>query len=610
MNPFLNRKYIISGLFGLIILIFIIRLFYLQIIDQSSKLSASNNVLRYVTKYPARGLVFDRNGKLLVYNEAAYDLMIIPNQLSKFDTLELSKLLNLSKTQIVERLKKAKKYSYYKASVFEKQLSAKTYAPLQEKLYKYKGFFAQTRTLRRYPEKIAANLLGYVSEVTDRITKTENYYKSGDYIGDEGIEKSYEQVLRGKKGMEILLVDVHNRIKGKYKKGKYDTVAVHGGNIGLTIDADLQKYGEKLMQNKMGSIVALDPNNGEILALVSSPSYSSESLVGRVRTENYKKLLQDTLFPLFNRPIMARYPPGSTFKVVNALIGLQEKIIQPSTQFHCLPGYAAGNFYMGCHRHISHPDLIQSIQHSCNAYYANLYRKILDHPKYKNIDSAFTVWRDYLVSFGFGQTLGIDLPNEKQGYLPTIDRYNRIYGEGRVRSLNIVSMSIGQGELLMTPLQMANMAAIIGNKGFYYKPHIINSLPPEFYHLKKEFLEKKYTKIDSLYFEPIIEGMFLAVNGKDGGTARIAAIRDMEVCGKTGTAENPGKDHSIFIAFAPKKNPKIALAVYVENGGFGATWAAPIASLMIEKYLKKDISRNYLETYILNGNLINGSKEK
>lgn len=610
MNPFLNRKYIISALFGLVILIYIIRLFYLQIIDQSSKLSASNNVLRYVTNYPARGLVFDRNGKLLVYNEAAYDLMVIPNQLSKFDTLELSKLLDLSKEQIVERLRKAKKYSYYKASVFEKQLSAKTYAPLQEKLYKYKGFFAQTRTLRRYPEKIAANLLGYVSEVTDKITKADSYYKSGDYIGDEGIEKSYEQVLRGKKGMEILLVDVHNRIKGKYKKGKYDTVAIHGGNIGLTIDTDLQKYGEKLMQNKMGSIVALAPNSGEILALVSNPSYNSESLVGRVRTENYKKLLQDTLFPLFNRPIMARYPPGSTFKVVNALIGLQEKIIKTTTKNHCLPGYAVGNFYMGCHRHVNNPDLIQSIQHSCNAYYANLYRKMLDHPKYKNIDSAFTVWRDYLLSFGFGQSLGIDLPNEKQGYLPTIDRYNRIYGEGRVRSLNIVSMSIGQGELLMTPLQMANMAAIIGNKGFYYKPHIINSLPPEFHYLRNGFLEKRYTKIDSIHFAPIVEGMFLAVNGKDGGTARIAAIRGLEVCGKTGTAENPGKDHSIFIAFAPKENPQIALAVYVEHGGFGATWAAPIASLMIEKYLKKNISRNYLETYILNGDLINGSKEK
>lgn len=610
MNPFLNRKYIISALFGLVVLIYIIRLFYLQIIDQSSKLSASNNVLRYVTNYPARGLVFDRNGKLLVYNEAAYDLMVIPNQLNKFDTLELSKLLNLSKEQIVERLRKAKKYSYYKASVFEKQLSAKTYAPLQEKLYKYKGFFAQTRTLRRYPEKIAANLLGYVSEVTDKITKTDNYYKSGDYIGDEGIEKSYEQVLRGKKGMEILLVDVHNRVKGKYKRGRYDTVAIHGGNIALTIDADLQKYGEKLMQNKMGSIVALAPNSGEILALVSNPSYNSESLVGRVRTENYKKLLQDTLFPLFNRPIMARYPPGSTFKVVNALIGLQEKIIKTTTKNHCLPGYAVGNFYMGCHRHVNNPDLIQSIQHSCNAYYANLYRKMLDHPKYKNIDSAFTVWRDYLLSFGFGQTLGIDLPNEKQGYLPTIDRYNRIYGEGRVRSLNIVSMSIGQGELLMTPLQMANMAAIIGNKGFYYKPHIIKSLPPEFHYLRNKFGEKKYTQIDSVYFDPIVEGMFLAVNGKDGGTARIASIRDIEVCGKTGTAENPGKDHSIFIAFAPKENPQIALAVYVENGGFGATWAAPIASLMIEKYLKKNISRNYLETYILNGDLINGSKEK
>lgn len=609
MNPFLNRKYVIISMFGFVVLVFTIRLFYLQVIDQSSKLSASNNVLRYVTKYPARGLVFDRNGKLLVYNEAAYDLMIIPNQISEFDTTELANMLDLSKQQISDRIKKAKKYSYYKPSVFEKQLSAKTYAPLQEKLYKYKGFFAQTRTLRRYPEKIAANILGYVSEVTDKITKKDNYYKSGDYIGYEGIEKSYEQVLRGKKGMEIFMVDVHNRIKGRFKKGKYDTIAVHGGNIGLTIDSDLQKYGEQLMINKIGGIVALDPSNGEILALVSSPSYNSELLVGRVRSDNYAKLLSDTLKPLFNRPIMARYPPGSTFKTVNALIALQEKIIYPSTKFTCIYGYTVGRFHMGCHNHIHTPNLIQSIQHSCNTYYANVFRQILDHPKYGSIDSSFNVWRGYLSDFGFGKSLGVDLPNEKQGYLPTINRYHRIYGK-RIRSLNIVSMSIGQGELLMTPMQIANLAAIICNKGYYYVPHIIKHLPAEFVDIKTSFLKKKHTNIDSSYYAPIIEGMYLAVNGTDGGTARIAAMSDIEICGKTGTAENPGKDHSIFIAFAPKQNPKIALAVYVENGGFGSTWAAPIASLMIEKYLTKNISRNYLENYILNGDLIHANKKK
>ncbi len=609
MNPFLNRKYIISAIFGFVMLVFVGRLFYLQVIDKSSKLSASNNVLRYVTKYPARGLVFDRHGKLLVYNEAAYDLMIVPNQVESFDTLELAQLLDLDKSQIIEKIKKAKRYSYYKPSVFEKQLSAKTYAPLQEKLHKYKGFFAQTRTLRRYPEKIAANVLGYVSEVTEKVTKADSYYKSGDYIGDEGVEKSYEKVLRGRKGMEIYLVDVHNRIKGRYKKGKYDTVAIHGGNIGLTIDASLQKYGEKLMQNKLGSIVALDPSNGEILTLVSSPSYNSELLVGRVRSENYQKLVRDTLKPLFNRPIMARYPPGSTFKTVNALISLQEKIITPSKKYRCLPGYAAGRFYMGCHVHKNPLDLTQSIQNSCNAYYAHLYRELLDHPKYNNLDSAFNVWRNHLLAFNFGRVTGVDLPHEKQGYVPTINRYHRIHGK-RVRSLNVVSMSIGQGELLMTPMQMANMAAIICNKGFYFKPHIIKYLPAEYVFLQNDYHIKQYTKIDSSYFAPIIEGMYLAVNGTDGGTAHIAKMSDIEVCGKTGTAQNPGKDHSIFIAFAPKENPKIAIAVYVENGGFGARWAAPIASLMIEKYIKDNISRNYLEQYVLNGDLINGNTKK
>ena len=589
-------------------LIFVVRLFYLQVIDQSSKLSASNNVLRHVAKYPARGLVFDRNNKLLVYNEAAYDLMIIPNQLSTFDTAELCEVLDLTKEQVIQRLQKAKHYSYYKPSIFEKQLSARTYAPLQEKLYKYKGFFTQTRTLRRYPQKIAANVLGYVSEVDDKITEVDHYYKSGDYIGAKGIEKSYEKVLRGKKGVDIFMVDVHNRIKGRFKKGRYDSAAVHGGNITLTIDTDLQIYGERLMQNKLGTIVALEPSTGEILSLVSSPSYNPELLVGRVRSENYTKLYKDTLKPLFDRPLMARYPPGSTFKTVNALIGLQEGIISTKTKFPCYFGYSSGRFFMGCHNHIERPNLIQSIQNSCNAYYANVFRYLLDHPKYGSFENAYEVWRNYVLSFGFGTRLGVDLPNEKQGYIPSISRYNRIYGEGHVKSLNIVSMAIGQGELLMTPIQMANLAAIICNKGYSYTPHIIKEVPDSFSDLKMPFLVKRYSEIDSSHFNPIIEGMYLAVNGIDGSTARIAAMKDIEICGKTGTAQNPGKDHSIFIAFAPKDNPKIALAVYVENGGFGSTWAAPIASLLIEKHLTDTVKRKWIEERILNGDLIHGTK--
>ncbi|PKP11773.1 MAG: penicillin-binding protein 2 [Bacteroidetes bacterium HGW-Bacteroidetes-4] len=611
MNPFANRKYVIGSIFGLLILIYIIRLFVLQVIDQSYKLSASNNVLRYVTQHPARGLVYDRNGKLMVYNEAAYDLMVVPQQIEAFDTNEFCQMLDLTKEQVISRLDKAKTYSRFKSSVFEKQLSAKTYAAFQEKLYLYKGFFVETRTIRQYPQSTAAHVLGYVGEVNDEIATTDNYYVAGDYIGISGVEKSYEEVLRGKKGVEIFMVDVHNRIKGNYRKGRYDTAPEHGANVTLTIDAELQAYGELLMGNKIGSIVAIEPSTGEILALISSPAYNPELLLGRNRTDNYNALKNDTLKPLFNRPLMARYPPGSTFKTVNALIGLQEGIVKPETTFPCMQGYAAGRFFMKCHYHRNNLDLTASIQHSCNAYYAYEFRNLLDAPKYGSVESAFELWRNHVLSFGFGKKLGVDLPHEVNGYIPTLSLYNRIYGEGRLRSLNIVSLAIGQGELLMTPVQMANLTAIICNNGYYYAPHVIKDLPKEFNNMKMPYLVKRYTNVDSVHFKPIIEGMYLAVNGLDGGTARIAQIPGIEVCGKTGTAENPhGEDHSIFIAFAPKDNPKIALAVYIENGGFGATWAAPVASLMIEKYLTGTIKRKWHEERILNANLLDVRPKK
>ncbi|MFA6404229.1 MAG: penicillin-binding protein 2 [Salinivirgaceae bacterium] len=604
MNPYLSRKFIIGGIFSLIILVYIIRLFFLQIVDQSYKLSASNNVLRYETQFPSRGLIYDRNGKLMVYNEAAYDILVIPRQVEPFDTNQLGRLLDLTKEQIIQRLKAAKSYSYYKPSVFEKQISARNYAPLQEQLYTFKGFFVQTRTLRKYPEKIGAHVLGYIGEVDDELTKKDTYYKSGDYIGISGVEKSYEKVLRGKKGVEIYMVDVHNRIKGRFKEGKFDTIAIHGENITLTIDAKLQAYGEALMKNKRGSIVAIEPATGEVLALISSPGFDPDLLVGRNRTINYDKLKNDSLLPLFDRPLMARYPPGSTFKLVNALIGLQERIINPWTTFSCYGGYNAGNFHMACHNHASPLDLKHSIQNSCNAYYANVFRYILDAPKYGTIDNAYSIWRNSVTSFGFGQKLGIDLPHEVNGYIPTLSIYNRIHGT-RLKSLNIVSLAIGQGELLMTPLQMANLTATICNKGYYYVPHVIKNTSETYDTVQKPFLVRKYTNIDSVNFDPVIEGMFLGVNGDDGGTGRIARMQGIEICGKTGTAENPhGEDHSIFIAFAPKDNPKIALAVYVENAGFGATWAAPIASLMIELYINDSISRPAMETRILEKNLI------
>ncbi|RLD62361.1 MAG: penicillin-binding protein 2 [Bacteroidetes bacterium] len=605
MDIFKQRKYFIQILFILVSIIYIIRLFALQVIDTSYKVSASNNVLRYVTQYPARGLIFDRNGELLVYNQAAYDLMIVPRQLEAFDTTSFCKIINISKQQLVEKITKAKNYSYLKPSLFLKQMSSITYAKLQEKLYKFHGFFVQTRTLRKYPKKIAAHSLGYVGEVDDNTTKKNSYYKLGDYIGISGIEKSYEKDLRGKKGVEIFLVDVHNRIKGKYKKGRYDTIAIAGANITTTLDASLQKYGEKLMQNKKGSIVAIEPSTGEILTMVTSPSYNPDLLVGRIRTQNYLKLLKDTLKPLFNRAVMAKYPPGSTFKIITALIGLQEKVLYQSTQYSCHGGYRSGRTTVGCHIHPSPLDLTHAVQYSCNAYFCNVYRSIIDNPEFASAEEGFQVWRDYVTSFGFGNKLGLDLPNELSGNIPTTKYYDKYYGNSHWSSLTTISLSIGQGELGITPLQMANMTSTVANRGFYYTPHIVKNISNK-KNIDPQFLVKHYTKIDSSYFPIVIEGMDSVINGGAGSTARIAKIKDITVCGKTGTAQNPhGDNHSIFIAFAPKDKPKIAVAVFIENGGYGARWAAPTASLIIEKYLKKEISRKWLENYILNCDLIN-----
>ncbi len=611
MNQYINRKYIIGGIFVLLVLSYIGRLFFLQVVDQSYKLSASNNVLRYVTKYPNRGFIYDRNDELLVYNEVAYDLKVIPRQLEAFDTAQLCSFLNLTKEQVESRLAKAKRYSWYKSSIFEKQLSAKTFAPFQEKLHLYKGFFVETRTLRKYTHPIAAHLLGYVGEVNEAKAADDPYYKAGDYIGISGIEKSYEEVLRGKKGVEIFMVDVHNRIKGRYKEGRFDSIAIHGDDVKLTLDWKLQQYGEYLMQNKIGSIVAIDPNSGEILSLVSSPTYDPSLLVGRERGNNYVALQADTLNPLFIRPLMARYPPGSTFKLVQALIGQSEHIVWPATRFHCFYGYTVGSFHMGCHWHDDELNLEESIQHSCNAWYANAFRNLLDHPKYGGIYNAYDIWRKYVLSFGFGKKLGVDLPNEVNGYIPTLNYYDRIYGKGHLRSLNIVSLSIGQGELLITPVQMANMAATIANRGYYYAPHVVKEVDDKYDRRLMPYKVKRYADVDSVYYNHVVEGMYLAVHGGPGSTSTGAFIPGLDVCGKTGTAQNPhGEDHSIFVAFAPKDNPKIALSVYVENGGYGARWAVPIAKLMMEQYFNDSIANPYLEQYIVNANLLDAKKKK
>jgi penicillin-binding protein 2 len=604
MDHYTVRKYVINIIFIAIAAIFIIRLFFLQVINTSYKLSAENNSKRIEILYPARGLIFDRKGELLVYNQPAYDLMIAPYELESFDSTELCKILDID----IERLKSGIKKSYkHRRDPFIKQISPETYAILQEKLYKFPGFYVRSRTLRKYNKEIAAHVLGYVGEVDESLIGRNDYYTMGDYIGISGIEHSYEQYLRGRKGQKVYLVDVHSRIKGEYQGGRFDRDAQVGRNIICTIDADLQEYGEKLMRNYKGSIVAIEPSTGEVLSLISSPSYNPSLLIGRQRSANYRKLESDTLEPLFNRALMANYPPGSTFKPVNAMIALQEEVVTYHTQFYCDLGFYARGVHVGCHDHPSPLNLPQSIQFSCNAYYCNLYRRILEDKKFNSIADAYNNWRNHIISFGFGHTLKSDFTNELRGFVAPVSYFDRYYGENRWKALTVISLAIGQGEILITPLQLANMSATIANRGYYYIPHIVKKIEG-IDTIDSRFAERHYSSIDSAYIEIIIEGMENAVNGGPGSTARIAALKDIIICGKTGTAENPqGEDHSVFTAFAPKEDPKIAVAVYVEHGKWGSSYAAPITSLMIEKYLTDTISyyRKWIEKRMLEQNLLN-----
>jgi penicillin-binding protein 2 len=602
MEQYANRKYFFMGMFILVALIYISRLFYLQVIDKSYRLSADNNSRRYVAIYPARGLMYDRNHNLLVYNQAAYDLMISPYQLKAFDTTELCQLLEITKQELKDGIRRSYNPKY-RREPFIKQITPEAYAVLQEKLYKYPGFYFSPRTLRKYSHLSAAHIFGYVGEVDEALIADNPFYAMGDYIGISGVEKSYEEVLRGEKGVKIYNVDVNGKIKGSYDDGKYDEDAVVGKDLTLTIDEDLQEFGEFLMQRFIGSIVAIEPATGEILVLVSSPNYDPSLLVGRSRTLNYTALQTDSLKPLFNRALMAKYPPGSTFKTTNALIALQEGRITENSRFGCSFGYHLGSITVGCHGHQSPLDLRGGIQNSCNSYFCNVYKLILEDAKFPTIDDAFTNWRNHLLTFGFGKKLGTDFDNELNGYLPTAELYNKIYGKGRWRFVTVRSLSIGQGEIGITPIQMANMATIIANRGYYYIPHIVKEIDGK-PTIDNRFKEKKLTDIKPEYYDIVRDGMELAVNGTNGGTAHIAQLPNIIVCGKTGTAENPhGEDHSIFIAFAPKDTPQIAIAVYVENGGFGSTYAAPIASLLIEKYLTDSISRPYLIEHLINANI-------
>ncbi len=608
-----RRSIIIGAIIVSIGLIFMIRLFAVQIYDSSYKYSAESNTRREIVNFPARGLIYDRNNKLIVSNQANYDLMVVPKELGAFDSLDFCKSLNISIIELrylIDKMYKdlkSRKISRSKPSIFYKQLSAKQYGYLQEKLYKFKGFFVQRRTLRHYEYPNAAHIVGYVGEVNKKDIKKDSYYENGDYHGINGIEATYEKYLRGKKGYKYVNVDVKGREKGAFKKGKHDIPAVRGKNINLTIDIDLQQYGEKLMQNKIGAIVAIEPSSGEILAMVSSPSYNPALLVGKQRAGNFEKLRKDSLKPLFNRPIMARYPPGSTFKTINALIGLQEGVITKNSKFACNNGYSVGNFHQNCHSHYSPLALKEALAMSCNAYYSILFRRIIDNPVFSTTQEGFENWKNYLVKIGFGYKLGVDMVNENRGFIPNSKWYDKVYNK-HWSSLTVISLAIGQGELLVTPLQLSNMTAMIANKGYYFTPHIVKKIKNDT--IPSKYLKRHNVDIDSLYFEPVQDGMQEAIWGT--GTARSARIPGINICGKTGTAENPhGEDHSVFIAFAPRKNPKIAISVYVENGGFGATWAAPIASLMVEKYLNHSIDslRFPIEKRIIEQNLINYEKE-
>ena len=604
MDTFSERRLVLIGTIAGMALILVLRLFYLQVLDSTYKENATKNVLREVIQYPSRGLIYDRNNTLLVYNKASYDLMATPREMSAFDTLWLTNGLNVSIGEIRASISAARNYSMYKPSVIVSQIPHEKYAYFQEQIYRLKGFFFQSRTIRDYSISHAAHALGYIGEVTPEMIKKDHYYDMGDYIGITGIENAYEKKLRGIKGVQYFLVDVHNRIQGSYREGRHDTASIAGENLTTSLDIELQIYAESLMRKKKGSIVAIEPSTGEVLLLLSVPDYDPGSLIGSERGRNYSVLASDSLKPLFNRALMAQYPPGSTIKMAQALIGLQEGTLTVNTSYICSMGYHSGNLTVGCH-HDGYISFINSISLSCNAYYCYVFRSILEKSGNNAVRGSYDEWRDYMMQFGFGRTLGTDFPNELRGLLPSSDWYEKnVFRGSRWRALPIISLSIGQGELGITPLQMANYAAIIANRGFYYIPHIVKKVgenPPD-----DKFLQMNQVNINSLYFSYVVEGMEKVV--EPGGTAAMSAIPGIGYCGKTGTAQNPhGANHSVFMAFAPSQNPRIAISVYVENGVSGARYAAPIASLIIEKYLNDSISNNrkYLEEAMKNTDLLN-----
>jgi len=601
------RKFLLFLSIILVGVIFISRLFYLQVYQSQNHDLFEDNAIRKVYDYPKRGFVYDRNGELLVANQPSYDVMFIPREVKPLDTLEFCSLLNINKEQFLQIYNKAYHYSPWLPSVFIPHLSKEDYAVLQEKMRKFEGFYIQKRSLRLYQTSIGANVLGDIGEVNNAIIEKQPYYKMGDLIGKQGVEASYEDILRGVKGIKFIQKDRFNRDLGPYKNGIYDTLPQPGKDITVTIDAKLQEYGELLMKNKRGGIIAIEPSTGEILAMISAPSFNPNLLVGRNRSRNYSKMHYDTISkPLYDRSLLAQYPPGSPFKVLNALIGLQEKVVTTDDRFGCRMGYYLGSRRLtGCHSHYSPLSMNDGIAQSCNSYFANVYRRIID--KYDDPAEGMNVWSNHIKSFGLGNYLGYDLKIGSKGRIPDGNFYDKWYGKGRWVSTYNISNAIGQGEVEATPIQLANMVAAIGNRGYYYTPHIIKQIEGET--IDKNYTTAKHTTIDKENFEPVVHGMFDVYNK---GTAASLQVPGLEICGKTGTAENFIKidgvktqltDHSIFVAFAPKDNPKIAIAIFVENGYWGSRFAGKIASLMIEKYIKGNISRTDLEDWILTHSL-------
>lgn len=587
-----KRKYVIGGIAVSIVLIFLMRLFVLQILTDDYKKNADSNAFLKKIQYPSRGVMYDRSGKLLVYNQPAYDITFVPKEVEELDTLDFCGALNITRSYFERRMRDIRDrrinpgYSRYTHQVFMTQLSAEECGVFQEKLFKFPGFYIQRRTIRQYTYNSAAHVLGDIGEVSMRDIESDDYYIRGDFIGKQGLERSYEQQLRGEKGVEILLRDAHGRIQGRYMDGKLDQTPTPGKNLTLGIDIELQMLGERLMRNKIGSIVAIEPETGEILCMVSSPTFDPRTMIGRQRGKNHLALERDIQKPLLNRSIMGAYPPGSTFKTAQGLTFLQEGVIVPSTPFPCSHGFVHAGLRVGCHAHGSPLALVPAIATSCNSYFCwGLYR-MMGMKKYGKPQNAMNIWRDHMVSMGFGYKLGVDVPGEKRGLIPNAQFYDKAY-KGSWNGLTVISIAIGQGEVLLTPLQIANLGATIANRGYFITPHVVKQVEGE--PLDSLYRTKRYTDVERVHYETIVEGMRNAVLG---GTCRAANLPGIEVCGKTGTAQNRGHDHSVFMGFAPMDKPKIAIAVYVENGGFGAVYGVPIGALMMEQYLNGKLSES------------------